>query len=161
MRPVTGFHIQIGGRKQLGEVLIAHFILHQERHMRRLLARAGLQRTARREFHGQQRAHDGLDACLGQGLGDFIDTEQVVGVGDRRGRCAGLPRQIRQLLGADRALQKRIGAFHAQVDERRHGVVLQRKPVGSIARRPAIWTPNGALSTAIRCWNPERHGRRW
>ena len=42
MRPVAGFHLQIGRGQQPGEIEIAGLILHQQRHMRRLLAAAGL-----------------------------------------------------------------------------------------------------------------------
>ena len=64
--------------------------------MRRLLAGASLVRRAGLELHRQQRPHDGLDARLGQGVGDLIDAEQIVGVGDRDGRRACFPRQVGQ-----------------------------------------------------------------
>jgi len=41
----------------------------------------------------------GCTPRLGQGVGDLIDTEQIGGVGDRRGGGPGIARQLGQFLG--------------------------------------------------------------
>jgi hypothetical protein len=121
MRPVARLHVQIGGGEQLGEVAVARLILHQQGDMRRLFAGSGMVWVAGGEFHRQQRAHDGLNARLGQGVGNLIDPEQIVAVGDRHRRRPRIARQLGQLLGPHRPFQQGIGAFDAQMDKGRHG----------------------------------------
>lgn len=120
MRPVARLGLEIGGAEELGEVAISRLVLHQKRQVRRLLAAALMGRRRRHQLHRQKRADNGLDSGLGQGVGNFIDAEKVVAVGDGDGGHAALHRQRRQLLGPNRAFQQRISTFHPEMDERSH-----------------------------------------
>ena len=161
MRPVTGFHIQIGGGQKLGEVLVARLVLHQEGNMGRLLARSGLQRIAGGDLHRQHRAHDGLDAALGQCVGDLKDPEQVVVVGDGHRRGSGVPGQLHHLAGAHSALQQRIGALDAQMDEGGHDGIRDqdsgaqyRLPAPRMGRRTAPIHSDQMPAWLIMAWAP-------
>ena len=117
MRPVAGLGAEEGGTEELGEVLVAGGVLHQQRHGGRLAARALGGGGGSLELDRNLAADDGLDAGLGQGVAQLIGAEQVVDVGDRDGGHAVFLRQLGELGRAQRPFEERICALHPQMDE--------------------------------------------
>ena len=163
MRPVARLDLEIGVAEQLDEILVALFVLHQQRQMRGLFLAAG-SRRGRAQLHRQQRAENGLHRgqrdfraafafldLLGELFGNLIDAEHIVDVGDRHRRHGVFPRQLGQLIGADSAFQQGIGTLHPQVNEGRHFVNLTFRHGRQYRRGPAA---RGALQRRY----PQRSG---
>ena len=70
------------------------------------------------EIDGEADAHDRLDARAGELVGEFEGAEEVVRVGERKGRKAELGRALGERADRQRAFEQRIGRMHLEVHER-------------------------------------------
>ena len=71
------------------------------------------------EIDLQRAAHDRLDACFGELVGEFQRAEEVAGIRETHRGKALRHRQLGELLVGDGAFQQRIGRVHLEVHELR------------------------------------------
>ncbi|MEI9929384.1 MAG: hypothetical protein WDM89_02125 [Rhizomicrobium sp.] len=107
MREVAGLGFEIRGAEQFGEIAIANIVLHQDRNMRRLSLHAdGTDPGRLIQLDRQKATDDWLHPRLGEHVGNLIDAEQIIDVGDRDGRHSRCARQLRQFIGPNRTFQQ-------------------------------------------------------
>jgi hypothetical protein len=118
--------------------------VHRQRH-HRVRQQAGDFRAIIRRGAGQVQlaADDGLHALAGAVAGKFQRAEHVGGIGQRKGRHAGILGQHGQLVGLDGPLGEGIGGMGVQMDEGRagHGEDIAPPPPG--------FTPSGRNDAAF------------
>ncbi len=165
MRPIAGLGLEIGGTEKLGEIAIADVILDQKRQIRRLLAAARLGYRRWCQFDRQQRTDNGLHTRFRHGVGDLIDAEEIVAVGNGNSRHAAFGRQHRQLFRLHCTFKERIGALHPQVNKGRHfagsshGARGTERFLATIARQDRSVRTICGVSTVREL--PSPHARRW
>jgi hypothetical protein len=127
-------------REQFAQVQVAAAVLHQHEQPARLLVacRAGHEPVGQR-LHPQVGAEDRLDTRAAARLVELDRTEQVREVRQRQRRLTVGPRRGGGIVDAQRAVDDRVFAVQAQVDERHRGHCRQPHPRGpKRARRAAL-----------------------